>query len=73
MLAPGADSASFTRPDQMIIFANNAKPFTYTLKGLPRRVLILKEYQPEIEATCRQYNTQVTSSSQSERVPLIAL
>ncbi len=34
----------------MIIFSDPAKPFSFNVKGLPRRAVVLKEYQAEIEA-----------------------
>lgn len=57
----------------MIIFAHEAKPFTYTLKGLPRRAIIMKEYQPEIEAATRRYNAQAAPPPHTQNVPLIPL
>ncbi|KAK0223926.1 acetyl-CoA synthetase-like protein [Armillaria fumosa] len=35
---------------EMIIFSDPAKPFSFNVKGLPRRAVVLKEYQAEIEA-----------------------
>ncbi|SJL10486.1 uncharacterized protein ARMOST_13872 [Armillaria ostoyae] len=35
---------------EMIIFSDPAKPFSFNVKGSPRRAVVLKEYQAEIEA-----------------------
>lgn len=35
---------------EMIIFSDPAKPFSFNVKGLPRRAVVLKDYQAEIEA-----------------------
>ncbi|KAK0469076.1 acetyl-CoA synthetase-like protein [Desarmillaria tabescens] len=35
---------------EMIIFSDPSKPFSFNTKGLPRRAVVLKEYQAEIEA-----------------------
>ncbi|KAG7442861.1 acetyl-CoA synthetase-like protein [Guyanagaster necrorhizus] len=34
---------------EMIIFSGPSKPFSFNAKGLPRRVIVLKEYQAEID------------------------
>ncbi|KAH9922935.1 uncharacterized protein B0H18DRAFT_1016223 [Fomitopsis serialis] len=66
-----AMSPPYARIDRRLtIFAHESKPFTYSLKGTPRRALVMKDYQPEIEAAFQQYNAE---ASQTQSVPLIPL
>lgn len=48
----------------MIMVASPSKPFTYNLKGYPRRNIILKEYHDDIEALY----AQVEQTTQSDVV-----
>ena len=49
----------------MIIVTSPTKPFQFTVKGLPRRNIILQEYHDEIEALYKE----VEESAQSEFTP----
>ena len=49
----------------MILVTSPSKPFQYTVKGSPRRHIILQEYHNEIEALYKE----VENSSQSEITP----
>ena len=49
----------------MILVTSPSKPFTYTVKGSPRRSFILEDYHEEIEALYKEVET----SSQSEFTP----
>ncbi len=46
----------------MILVATPSKPFTYNIKGYPRRNIILKEYHDDIEALY----AQVEQTAQSD-------
>ncbi|THH15905.1 hypothetical protein EW146_g4648 [Bondarzewia mesenterica] len=50
---------------EMIVIADPAKPFEYTPKGTPRRHVVIKAYEPEIEAV---YDA-VKDSSQPDLPP----
>ncbi|KAI0702388.1 acetyl-CoA synthetase-like protein [Cerioporus squamosus] len=50
---------------EMIIVTSPSKPFQFTVKGLPRRNIILQEYHNEIEALYRE----VDESAQSDVAP----
>ncbi|TFK94521.1 acetyl-CoA synthetase-like protein [Polyporus arcularius HHB13444] len=52
---------------EMITVTSPSKPFQFTVKGLPRRNIILQEYHDEIEALYKQ----VEESAQSEFAPPI--
>ncbi|KAI0357816.1 acetyl-CoA synthetase-like protein [Trametes cingulata] len=47
---------------EMILVASPSKPFQFNVKGLPRRAIILAQYQEEIEALYRE----VEESAQSD-------
>ncbi len=49
----------------MITVTSPSKPFQFTVKGLPRRNIILQDYHDEIEALYKQ----VEESAQSEFAP----
>ena len=46
----------------MVLVASPSKPFTYNIKGYPRRPTILKEYHDDIEAVYKE----VEQSAQSD-------
>lgn len=48
----------------MIMVASPSKPFTYNIKGYPRRTIILKDYHDDIEALY----AQIEQSAQSDVV-----
>ncbi|RPD58184.1 acetyl-CoA synthetase-like protein [Lentinus tigrinus ALCF2SS1-7] len=50
---------------EMIIVTSPSKPFQFTVKGLPRRNIILQEYHDEIEALYKE----VEESTQSDFAP----
>lgn len=50
---------------KMVLVTSPSKPFQYTVKGSPRRHIILQEYHDEIEALYKE----VENSSQSEFSP----
>ncbi|RPD67101.1 acetyl-CoA synthetase-like protein [Lentinus tigrinus ALCF2SS1-7] len=47
---------------EMIMVASPSKPFTYNIKGYPKRTIILREYQDDIEALY----AQVEQTAQSD-------
>ena len=49
----------------MILITSPSKPFEFTMKGQPRRHIILRDYHDEIEALYKE----VENSAQSEFAP----
>ena len=45
--------SQLTRVLQMILVASPDKPFDYTVKNMPRRGIVLRQYHDEIEALYR--------------------